>query len=314
MSFVNATGTQLTTTGSTYLATLGGNVGIGTTSPGSLFSISGITNFTTSTSTFYGTGGINLIGGCFAVNGTCVGGAGTVTSVGVGSTGSTLTLSGTNPVTTSGTINAELNLGHSNIWTALQSFNTASSSVFSALEGLYVGRLSTTTIRGDGYQSSFLGSLNIATTSTSAFNIQDGFLSNILTVNTASTTGPLFAIFATTSTATSCGTSGITCLFSVDQYGHQSASSTAPTLSSCGTSPSLSSDSNDVYGTITVGSTATGCTLTFGTAHNVGTHCNITNQSASVVNAMTYTESLAGFVVSQTGLASNLLDYSCKGQ
>ncbi len=41
LTFGYASGTQLTTTGSTYLATSGGNVGIGTTSPWKKFSVSG---------------------------------------------------------------------------------------------------------------------------------------------------------------------------------------------------------------------------------------------------------------------------------
>lgn len=53
-----------------------GNVGIGTTTPGSLFSVNGILNLTAATSTFYSTGGINLASGCFAIAGTCVGGGG----------------------------------------------------------------------------------------------------------------------------------------------------------------------------------------------------------------------------------------------
>lgn len=58
------------------IVTAAGNVGIGTTTPGSLLSLSGISNFTTATSTFYSTGGINLTGGgCFAINGVCVGGS-----------------------------------------------------------------------------------------------------------------------------------------------------------------------------------------------------------------------------------------------
>ncbi|MEK7170648.1 MAG: hypothetical protein AAB767_05155, partial [Patescibacteria group bacterium] len=57
-----------------------GKVGIGaTTTPGSLLSVQGIANFTTATSTFYGTGGINLGDGCFAVDGVCVGGGGSQT-------------------------------------------------------------------------------------------------------------------------------------------------------------------------------------------------------------------------------------------
>jgi hypothetical protein len=55
-----------------------GNVGIGSSTPGSILSIgntNGI-NFTTATTTFYSTGGINLTSGCFAINGACVTGGG----------------------------------------------------------------------------------------------------------------------------------------------------------------------------------------------------------------------------------------------
>ncbi|MEK7511104.1 MAG: helix-turn-helix domain-containing protein, partial [Patescibacteria group bacterium] len=61
-----------------------GQVGIGTSTPGSLLSLGGIANFTTATSTFFSSGGINITNGCFAVNGTCItaggggGGSGTV--------------------------------------------------------------------------------------------------------------------------------------------------------------------------------------------------------------------------------------------
>lgn len=72
-------GTNIQTDG-TFAAvgtsTFSGSVGIGTTTPGSLFSVGGITNFTAATSTFYSSGGINLQAGCYAVNGTCVGGGG----------------------------------------------------------------------------------------------------------------------------------------------------------------------------------------------------------------------------------------------
>ncbi|MDB5237038.1 MAG: hypothetical protein JWL88_140, partial [Parcubacteria group bacterium] len=60
--------------GDHFIVTSGGNVGIGSTTPGSLLSIgstNGI-NFSTATSTFSSTGGINLAAGCFAVNGVCL--------------------------------------------------------------------------------------------------------------------------------------------------------------------------------------------------------------------------------------------------
>lgn len=61
-----------------------GNVGIGTTSPGSLLSVgntNGI-NFSIATSTFNSTGGINLTAGCYAFGGVCL----TAGAIGGGST------------------------------------------------------------------------------------------------------------------------------------------------------------------------------------------------------------------------------------
>jgi hypothetical protein len=66
-------GTNITTDGTLNVGSL---FGIATSAPGSLLSVGGITNFTTATSTFYSSGGINLSSGCYAVNGTCVGGGG----------------------------------------------------------------------------------------------------------------------------------------------------------------------------------------------------------------------------------------------
>jgi len=128
-----------------------GNLGIGTTTPGTLLSLGNTGNDTinispTATSTF-GTG-INLRGGCFAIDGTCVGGAGggsgTVTSVGLSSSGS-LTI-GNTPVTTSGTITADLNLASSNTWTGGQIFGNATSTN-ATTTNLYVsGNASTTNL------------------------------------------------------------------------------------------------------------------------------------------------------------------------
>jgi len=72
-----ASTTALTSSGSAYFATAGGAVGIGTTSPGTILSIGNTGNDTinisaTATSTFGS--GLNLRSGCFAINGTCVGG------------------------------------------------------------------------------------------------------------------------------------------------------------------------------------------------------------------------------------------------
>lgn len=83
-----------------------GNVGIASTTPGTLFSINGVANFQTGTSTYQT--GINLMnGGCFAISGTCVsgsGGSGTVSSGLAGqlgyynASGSTIVGTSTNPL------------------------------------------------------------------------------------------------------------------------------------------------------------------------------------------------------------------------
>lgn len=161
--------------------------------------------------------------------------------------------------------------------------------------------------------------LVVATTSPQAFVVQDSFGLPDAWVNTASSTAGStamqFAVFASTTRATSCTGTGITCLFSIDTYGHISASSTVPVLSSCGTTPTLTPDSSDAFGTITVGSVAaTACTLTFGVPHTIGTHCTISEQTGSITNVGSYTESLTGFTYSQTGLTSDKLDYICTGQ
>jgi fibronectin-binding autotransporter adhesin len=79
-------GTRITS--GTSLVFNGTNFGIGTSTPGSLLSLNGVANFTSATSTFYSSGGINLAGGCFAIGGTCIsaggGGSGTI---GSGTTG-----------------------------------------------------------------------------------------------------------------------------------------------------------------------------------------------------------------------------------
>lgn len=82
------------------------------------------------TSTF--SNGVNLSAGCITYNGgTCLtSNTGTVTSVGLSDSNSTLTI-GATPVTTSGTITATLNLAHANTWSALQTFNNASTTLLS---------------------------------------------------------------------------------------------------------------------------------------------------------------------------------------
>ena len=67
---------------------------------------------------------------------------GSVTSVGLSSTNSTLTV-GSSPITTSGTITADLNLAHSNWWTAIQNFTNASTSQLTATSSVWFTSLAT---------------------------------------------------------------------------------------------------------------------------------------------------------------------------
>lgn len=87
------------TTGTQLVVAANGNVGVGTSTPGSLFSIQSIANFFTSTSTILSglkvaaniditgtatstfSNGIRLTGGCVTVNGSCIGGAGSGSTI-----------------------------------------------------------------------------------------------------------------------------------------------------------------------------------------------------------------------------------------
>lgn len=149
--------------------------------------------------------------------------------------------------------------------------------------GLLIG---TSSLLFTSATSTFASDLLVKKTSFNAFSIQDSFGTNVLTVNTASTTGAILTIQATSTTDT---------LFSVDQYGHLTASSTpvTPAVSSCGTGTgTLSAGSNDVTGVVTTATAATACTITFGRAYS------------SVPNVLVTGASLVGFpavtAVSQT--------------
>ena len=119
---------------------------------------------------------------------------------------------------------------------------------------------------GIGTTSPF-ATLSIATTSTSAFAISDQYKTTDLLFGTASTTGSIFTVAATTSPNFG---AGLVKLFDVDQYGHLTASSTGatPGISSCGTgSPVMSANANDATGSFVTGTSASSCTITFAHAY-----------------------------------------------
>ena len=68
---------------------------------GGALSLGGIANFTTATSTFYSSGGVNLASGCYAINGTCLSAAGL---------GGLTSVAADYPLTGSGTAGSHLSL------------------------------------------------------------------------------------------------------------------------------------------------------------------------------------------------------------
>ncbi len=124
-----------------------GNVGIGTTTPGTELSIGNTGNDTVNisaaaTSTFGS--GINIRTGCFSINGSCLGtGGGAVSSV--SNADGSLTIS-----PTTGAIVASLNVANANAWTALQRFTNSSSTQLSAYTS-YFGGTATSTFNTSGW-------------------------------------------------------------------------------------------------------------------------------------------------------------------
>jgi hypothetical protein len=136
-----ASGGTLTIGDGSDIVNFGVNVGIGSTTPGSLLSVgsaNGI-NFTTATSTFSSTGGINITSGCFAVNGACI------TGGGGGSSASSTLLADFNTFTNLQRLNGGL-------------LSLASSTIGNGTAGLTISGNSTTT--GNSLVS---GGLNVGT-------------------------------------------------------------------------------------------------------------------------------------------------------
>jgi hypothetical protein len=181
-------------------------------------------------------------------------------------------------------------------WTGLHTFtagwlSTASSTVI----GNFTVSASTTTLNS---------TLMVATSSPVAFQVCDIFGTCGVTVNTASTTGPIFTVAATTSTNTNLIT-----LFSVDQYGHLMASSTPakPTVSSCGTgTPVVTTGSSDTVGSVTTGTGApTACTITYGSPLQFAAIPFVTDTSGTVTAIDVTSYSTTGFTMTfAAGLTS----------
>lgn len=130
--------TTLTGTTTAFFVASNANVGIGTTSPGSLLSVQGIANFTTGTSTFQSTGGINLAnGGCYAVNGICIsGGTNYFTLTGSNLQNNVGNALGINTIPTIAALEVQASSTTGNAFTA---WSTTASNLFSILNNGNVG-------------------------------------------------------------------------------------------------------------------------------------------------------------------------------
>lgn len=144
----------------------------------------------------------------------------------------------------------------------------------------------------------------IKQTSQVAFGIFDGFGTQILNVNTASTTGSIFTVAATTSPSVFNPIK----LFDVDQYGHLTASSTGatPTVVCTPSGGTLSANSNDVTGTITGGTLSTACTLTF--AHAYATTPTVQTTGSNIFTGAT-AQSTTAFTASMVATTGDVINY-----
>lgn len=233
-------GTGLSSTGSTVSNAF---IGLGTTSPFALLSLTGSAGGTS-----------NL----FAIS-TSTSGFATTTALTIDQNGNLSLLNG-------GSLSVSGGL------TVTPPGNPITSFIVSALGNIGAG---INTLVGTNF-------FTIATTSANAFSIQDGYGTQVLNTATASTTGSIFTVAATTSPSL---TSAIK-LFDVDQYGHFTASSTGatPTISTCGTgAPVMNANANDATGSFTTGTSASACTITFAHAYATTPIVVISDSNTSAV-------------------------------
>lgn len=252
-------------------------------------------------------------------------GSGTVTSITAATPNSTLSLGGTNPVTTSGTINFDLNLAHANLWTASTTFvgglsaitgttTFATSTSLSVSSDASIPRLSNLATNGFVKTGSANGTLSVDT-STYLTGNQTITLSGVVSgsgatsIVTSFTTNPLaWSLFSPTilqPTTTPMGiyvqnsTSTITNLSMVN-----STSTNATTTSLAVTAVKSALVLNDSNGVLTSYGGAAACT------NQVVTALSATGASTctTVANAMLANSTISGVALGGTLAALTATD------
>lgn len=266
------------------------NIGIASTSPGTMFSLGNIggINFTpTATSTFGSSAnGINILNGCFAINGTCIGGgSGAVSSV--SNSDATLTVS-----PTIGAVVASLNLTHANTWTGQQTFNS-SAPIFGTITGstqcLQVN--SSGLIAGSGSTCGSGGGGGISDPFTHPAAGQSATTSLMLLYGNASTT--LLTATSTTLLASVSGNVGI------------GATSTPGTLFSVANTANFTTATSTIYSDTLIG---TSTTVSLGTdyAGNVAVGSSTANNYSSTFSTTANSSSAIPFSVASS---TNALEF-----
>jgi hypothetical protein len=287
--------------GLSSVLTAAGNLGLGTTTPGSIFSVQGVGNFVANaTSTLYN--GLNLTSGCFSINGTCLGST---------SASSTLltdnnTFSGNSLFSASTTFSNLININQSS--TSLATFGSL---YFSSLPNAVLstnasGQVVATTSVGTNYLTGTLGTVNGQTLSVGG-SITVSAASSTLLANNNSWTG-LNSFANASSTLTTLGTtwfSGLaSAVLAVDQNGKVIATSTIGTNLLSGNLGTINSQPFSVGGSITI--SAASSTL----LANNNTFSG--NNTFSLINLSATSSSLLatdanGNVIATTTIGTNLL-------